>query len=186
MERRRSPESGQSAGGFQHETQIIRPPEQPSLLDGGRSASDSRANFRALVQQRLLDGALTEGQRDSLGSLLGKVSEFRSENDLSASYKAWWRQLEGLVREVQSTLRRSLSDAEWDALTSKVFIAWEQTGILEGQLRAQTVRDTIDQLRAQTVRDTIGQRSVRAATLAALHEQPRSSPRRVEQPERPF
>lgn len=176
MERGSFFESGRPMRAARRDTRIvIRTAEQRRLRDSAPSTRNLLANIRAMERGRLLDGALTKGQRTSLSSLLGEVSEFRSSDAHSVRYLAWWGQLTGLVRRVQSTPARSLSDAEWDALLTEVFIAWEETGILKSHVRAS----------ARDLRKRLGQRPGprRRATRATLDE-PRSSPRRVEGPGR--
>jgi hypothetical protein len=70
------------------------------------------------------------------------------------------------------TLKRSLSDAEWDALTKKLFIAWEETGVRVTQLEAS----------ADHVRKRVNRPSTRESTDALLGKQPRSGPRHIKGP----
>jgi hypothetical protein len=148
-------------------------PEQPGLPDGGRTARDFLAEvgaFEASERRRVRDGLLTRDHKAHWVRLRDEARQPCTDDVLSVRYQAWLVRLEDLVREVWSTLRHSLSDAQWDALTKDLFIAWEETGILKSQLEAST-----QELREQVRQPTAGE-----TTRAVLDQ--RSIPRRVDGP----
>jgi hypothetical protein len=196
MELGRLSEGGGSTRDSRREAEVIGPSEQRHLWDSSRSLRDFPMDLHAREPsepRRLLDSALTKEQWDGLSSLLGEASRFSSHDAFSKSYQAWWGRLEGLVRQVQSTLARSLSDAEWDALNAELYIAWKQTGIMESHLRVSATyvrkqadqpsvgatRDSRPRLSATYVRKQPDQPSVQAVARAALRAQPRSGPHHV-------
>jgi hypothetical protein len=97
MDRGRFLEGGQPEREFHREAIAKEGPELRGLPGSSRPVRDLPVDVRAL---RVLHDLLTVRQRDRLSRLLEEVGQLRSYDALSDSYQAWWRQLEGLVRQV--------------------------------------------------------------------------------------
>ena len=122
-----------------------------------------------MERDSFLEKALTKEQRDRLSRLLGEISQFSSRDVHSPRYEEWWERLGNLARQVRLNLDHRLSDAEWDALTRELFIAWEETGIRKTHLLVS----------AHNVRKRVDRPSAVESTRAALYGELRSGPRRV-------